>query len=127
MAAAGRVSFVSKSADATALPNPTRWTQSVEVEDCVRAERLLDQLGMAGWHDDRGMPVPEAIQAWRDPMAACSRAPIPRLESLPSEDRHQTPPGWVSKHGFVHAMECGLRVEDLAELSSGWGAPRRVC
>ena len=66
MAAAGRVSFVSKSADATALPNPTRWTQSVEVEDRVRAERLLDQLGMAGWHDDRGMPVPEAIQAWRE-------------------------------------------------------------
>ena len=66
MAAAGRVSFVSKSADTNALPNPTRWTQSVEVEDRARAERLLDQLGMAGWHDDRGMPVPEAIQAWRE-------------------------------------------------------------
>ena len=66
MAAAGRVSFVSKSADTTTLPNPTRWMQSVEVEDRVRAERLLDQLGMAGWHDDRGMPVPEDIQAWRE-------------------------------------------------------------
>lgn len=66
MAAAGRVSFVSKSADTNALPNPTRWTQSVEVEDRVRAERLLDQLGMTGWHDERGMPVPEAIQSWRE-------------------------------------------------------------
>ena len=66
MAAAGRVSFVSKSADTNALPNPTRWMQSVEVEDRVRAERLLDELGIAGWHDDRGMPVSEAIQAWRE-------------------------------------------------------------
>lgn len=66
MAAAGRVSFVSKSTDTTALPNPTRWMQSVQAEDRVRAERMLDQLGMADWHDDRGMPVPEAIQAWRE-------------------------------------------------------------
>lgn len=66
MAAAGRVSFVSKSTDTNALPNPTRWMQSVQAEDRVRAERMLDQLGMAGWHDDRGMPFPEAIQAWRE-------------------------------------------------------------
>ena len=66
LAASGRVSFVSKSADTTTLPNPARWMQSVETDDRARAERLLDRLGMAGWHDDRGMPVPEAIQAWRE-------------------------------------------------------------
>ena len=66
MAAAGRVSFVSKSADTASLPNPARWMQSVPGEDRVRAEKLLVQLGMADWHDDQGMPVPGAIQSWRE-------------------------------------------------------------
>lgn len=65
-AAAQRVSFVSKSAQPQALPNPTRWTTKVDGAAVHECNVVLRELGMEGWHDDKGLPVPEVIQAWRD-------------------------------------------------------------
>ena len=65
-AAAHRVSFVSKSAKASALPNPARWMNKVSSEDRAACERVLDDMGMADWHNGDGLPVPDAIQAWRE-------------------------------------------------------------
>jgi hypothetical protein len=66
LSAAGRVSFVSKSFATSSLPNPTKWLEAAEAQDRMKVDKLLESLGVADWHDDQGMPVPEAIQAWRD-------------------------------------------------------------
>lgn len=64
--AAERLSFVSKSAAPHTLPNPGRWMSKVANHERKACEQLLSDLGMEGWHDDKGMPVDAAIQAWRD-------------------------------------------------------------
>lgn len=64
--AAERVSFVSKLAARHALPNHARWISKVSNDERKACEQLLDDLGMGGWHDDRGMPVDEVIQDWRE-------------------------------------------------------------
>lgn len=66
MAAAERVSFVSKSAQPQSLPNPTRWTTKVGEADVQECHAVLKDLGVEGWHDEKGLPVPEVIQAWRE-------------------------------------------------------------
>ena len=66
LAAAQRASFVSKSADASRFPDPTNWTSKVTPAERRACERVLDEMGMAGWHDAQGLPVSEAIQDWRD-------------------------------------------------------------
>lgn len=66
MAAAQRLSFVSKSTKPQSLPNPTRWRTYVEEAVVRECNAVLKTFGMEGWHDDEGLPAPEVIQAWRN-------------------------------------------------------------
>ena len=63
---AGRISFVSKSADKATLPDPARWMKQVTPSDRRKAESVLQSLGLDVWHDTRGMPSEKGIQAWRE-------------------------------------------------------------
>ena len=65
-AAAKKVSFVSKSTDAKAVLNSARWMTEVTPEERTACECVLEKMGVAGWHDDKGLPMPDVIQVWRE-------------------------------------------------------------